>query len=72
MRYAKNELKKFVIVPSRSHISFWMEERGTETNGHDDPIGNPKVSLKFFLDDPRCEPRVSSIYGMVGHLLFVD
>ena len=53
MRYAKNKLKKFVIVSSHSHILLWMEERRAETNGHDDPIGNPKVSLKFFLDDPR-------------------
>ena len=28
-----------------------MEERGAETNGHDDPIGSPKISLKFFLND---------------------
>ena len=36
-------LKIFVIPFLLLHIFFWMEERGAETNGHGDPIGNPKI-----------------------------
>lgn len=37
------KLKFFVIGLSVAHIPLWIEERGEETNGLGDPIGNPRI-----------------------------
>ena len=44
-------VKKFVIGLSASHILCWIEERGTETNGRDDP-SEIHESFEFFLNRP--------------------
>ena len=41
MFFGKTEF--FVIAPHLMHILFWIEERGEETNGLDDPIGDPRI-----------------------------
>ena len=37
------KVKKSVIVRSSPHIPLRMEERRAETNGHDDPLGSPRI-----------------------------
>ena len=52
MRLAAKKYENFSVIGlSPPHTLNWMEERGAETNGRSDPIGSPKISLKFFLNN---------------------
>ena len=47
MSISKNSVIGFLA----SHIPLWIEERGTETNGRDDP-SEIQRSFEFFLNEP--------------------
>ena len=64
-RAAEKKVKKFVTGLSAPHKLLWIEERGAETNGHDDPSQRStsfiKVLSELTLNDPERKPRVSFI-----------